>query len=142
LTSLLDINVLLALLDQSHVHHSRAKEWVLAQSDFRWASCPLTQNGFIRIITQPAYPGSISLLEARSLLAHACSNDRHEFWADDISLLSEQLFDFTKVHGARQLTDIYLLGLAVNHDGQFVALDRSISVSTVRNATDKHLVVL
>ncbi|AIE84567.1 hypothetical protein OP10G_1199 [Fimbriimonas ginsengisoli Gsoil 348] len=134
--------MLLALLDGSHVHHVRAKEWLLAQPKPTWASCPITQNGFIRIISQSAYPGSISTSQAFSLLGTAASSPHHRFWPDDLSLLDGSLIDPTLVHGPKQVTDIYLLALAVKHNGRFVALDRAIPLSSVRGAQSHHLVLL
>jgi toxin-antitoxin system PIN domain toxin len=142
LISLLDVNVLLALLDASHVHHDRAKEWLLSQDDARWASCPLTQNGFVRIISQSAYPGRISIERATQLLRSASESDQHVFWDDDISLLDASIFNYEKLHGSKQITDAYLLALATKNRGKLVALDRSISLSCVQGAKDSNLLVL
>ncbi|CAN1498472.1 COG1848 Predicted nucleic acid-binding protein, contains PIN domain [Fimbriimonadaceae bacterium] len=140
--SLLDINVLLALLDASHVHHDRAKEWLLSQDNARWASCPLTQNGFVRIISQAAYPGRVSIGRATQLLRSASESDQHVFWDDDISLLDGSIFDYEKLHGSKQITDAYLLALATKNCGKLVALDRSISLACVRGAENSNLLIL
>jgi toxin-antitoxin system PIN domain toxin len=142
LTALLDINVLLALLDGAHVHHVRAKEWILSRPKPVWASCPLTQNGFVRIISQPSYPGNVSVLHAFTLLLEATSTEHHTFWPDDLSVLDESRFNASMIHGPRQITDAYLLALAVSHGGQLVALDRSISLSAVKGAEPHHLQLL
>ena len=142
MTALLDVNILLALLDTAHVHHQRVKAWLLSQENPSWASCPLTQNGFTRIISQPAYPGHISIERATSLLARASASANHRFWADDLSLLDPSIFDHSKLHGPKQITDAYLLALAVHHGGRLVALDRAIAVNCVRNAKPQHLLLL
>ena len=140
--ALLDVNMLLALLDSAHVHHQRAKSWLLSQTDPAWASCPLTQNGFIRIISQPSYPSAIGVEQATQLLSTSTNSIYHTFWADSLSFLDKSLFDHSHIHGPKQITDAYLLALAVNYGGRLVALDRSIPLSCVRGATPKHLVVL
>jgi len=75
-------------------------------------------------------------------LADACQQDVHEFWSDEVSLLDPDIFDPTRVHGPRQLTDIYLLALAVQHQGSFVTFDTGMPLAAVRNATMHNLVVL
>ena len=134
--------MLLALLDGAHVHHERARDWLLAQAGTGWASCPLTQNGFIRIISQPAYPGPVSVHQATSLLAEAASSVHHHFWPDNLSLLDRSVFDHSQIHGSKQITDAYLLALAVKHGGRLVALDRSIPITCVRGAKPDNLVLL
>src|SRR5690242_2072517 len=121
--ALLDVNVLLALLDRAHVHHARARQWFQSQAAAGWASCPLTQNGFVRIISQPAYPQPISTADAISLLHAATSTNLHAFWAADISLLDPAVLDRSRVHGPRQLTDLYLLALAVQRGGCLATFD-------------------
>jgi uncharacterized protein len=114
---LLDINLLLALLDHAHAHHQRARSWFQAYYHLGWASCPLTQNGFVRIISQPSYPKSITPAHAISSLARATADPGHEFWPADISLLDSTVVDPTHLLGPRQVTDSYLLALAVQRVG-------------------------
>ena len=140
--ALFDVNMLLALLDAAHVHHERAKNWLMSQADPSWASCPLTQNGFVRILSQPSYPGHLSVHSAAKLLAEATVSVHHEFWPDDLSLLDEAAFETTRIHGPGQLTDAYLLGLAAYRGGRLVALDRSIAISGVPRAKSSNLVIL
>jgi len=142
LTALLDVNLLIALLDAAHVHHARARAWLLSQPNPRWASCPITQNGFLRVITQSAYPNPISLTLAASLLTDATQSGHHEFWSDDISLLDNSVVDHSMIHGPRQITDVYLLALAVQHGGRLVALDRAIPLAAARGAKARNLVIL
>lgn len=140
--SLLDVNVLIALIDDKHAFHRTALAWMLDNDHHGWASCPLTQNGFIRIISQPSYAHSVSVAQALQTLQTVCISKHHHFWPDDVSLLDATRFDHSKIHGSRQLTDLYLLGLAVKHQGRFVTLDGAIALSTVKNSTKKNLVVL
>lgn len=140
--ALLDVNVLLALLDSDHVDHVRAHAWLSDNLGAGWASCPVTENGFVRILSQPRYPSPVSPAEAVALLRRAREGGHHAFWPCDVSLLDEQVVDRTRLHGSRQVTDAYLLALAHAHDGRFVTFDRSLSLATVPGATEDDLVVL
>lgn len=140
--ALLDVGVLLALFDEDHVHHVRARTWLSDQAINGWASCPLTQNGFIRIISQPKYPKPISTRSALALLQAAASTPYHEFWPADLSLLEDSVLHSERIHGPKQITDIYLLALAVSRDGFLATFDRAIPLNAVPNAEPNHLVVL
>ena len=140
--ALLDVNVLLALLDADHSDHGRAWEWLDAEITSGWASCAITQNGFVRTISQPRYPSPISPSEAVALLGRATADAHHGYWACDISLLDGDLVDATRLHGPRQVTDAYLLALAVAHDGRFVTFDRGLVLTSVPGASSEHLVVI
>ena len=140
--ALLDINVLLALLDADHVDHQRAREWISGEIQHGWASCALTQNGFVRIVSQPRYPSPISPFEAIERLRRATSTEHHEFWPCSVSLLEDRRVNASHVHGPRQVTDVYLLALAVEHGGRFVTFDRSIPLSAAPGAKPEHLVVV
>ncbi|MBA2337898.1 MAG: PIN domain-containing protein [Acidimicrobiia bacterium] len=140
--ALLDINVLLALLDADHVNHDLAHRWLDDEIETGWASCPITENGFVRIISQPRYPSPVPPAQAIGLLGAACATEHHAFWPCDLSLLEARLVDRTRLHGPRQVTDAYLLALAVAHGGRFVSFDRSLTLAAVPDATGAHLVVL
>ncbi len=140
--ALLDVNVLLALLDSDHVHHERAHEWLDAEADASWATCAVTENGFVRIVSQPRYPSPITTAEAVELVADACADGQHEFWSCDVSLLDSSAIDRTRLHGPRQVTDAYLLALAVSNGGRLATFDRSLPLAAVRGATEDHLKVL
>jgi toxin-antitoxin system PIN domain toxin len=140
--SLLDSNVHLALLDADHVDHQRAQEWISGEIQHGWASCALTQNGFVRIISQPRYPSPVSPSEAVERLRRATGTEHHQFWPCSISLLEDHRVNSSHVHGPRQVTDVYLLALAVEHKGRFVTFDRSIPLSAAPGATQEHLVVV
>lgn len=140
--ALLDINVLLALLDSDHVDHARAHDWLSTGIGDGWASCAITHNGFVRIISHPRYPSPIAPAQAIDLLKHACDGGRHEFWPSDVSLLDDGVVDRSRLHGPRQVTDAYLLALAKRQNGHFVTFDRPLSISTVAGAGKEHLTVL
>lgn len=140
--ALLDINVLIALLDSDHVDHVRVRRWVEAEIINGWASCAITQNGFVRIVSQPRYPSPVAPVQAISRLARAAQTEYHEYWPCSVSLLDGELFDYSRLHGHRQVTDAYLLALATANDGRFVTLDQSIPLDAVHGATAGHLVVI
>jgi uncharacterized protein len=140
--ALLDVNVLIALLDSDHTSHTVALGWFKEHAQEGWASCPITQNGCVRIMSNPGYPNPLPIQSVMKRLADACEEDVHEFWADDVSLLDSDTVDSTRVHGPRQLTDIYLLALTVRHEGRFVTFDTGILLAAVPKATPRHLVVL
>lgn len=140
--ALLDVSVLMALLDTAHVHHMRARTWLQAHIEAGWASCPLTQNGCIRILSQSSYPGSEPPAHVASRLRTATETPWHEFWPDDVSLLDPQSIEWPHVLGSRQLTDVYLLSLAVHRSGCLVTFDRSVSTASVKSARDIHLVTI
>lgn len=140
--SLFDVNVLIALLDSGHVHHDAAHRWWEANRAHGWATCPLTQNGFVGIMTQPSYPVRLSPVEALTRLRHETSRVDHQFWPDDISILDADIFDYRRILGPNQITDHYLLGLAVNNKGRFVTFDTAVSIASVPAASNDHLVSL
>ena len=140
--ALLDVNVLIALLDQAHPHHEAAASWLAKNIKHGWASCPITQNGCIRIMSQPSYPGARPAAQIIERLRGGLDHAAHLFWPDDLSLVDEEVVDPTRVHSARQVTDTYLLALAVKHGGRLVTFDAGIALPAVRGATPKHLVAL
>lgn len=140
--ALLDVNVLIAVHDADHIHHTRALAWLATEVRHGWASCPLTQNGCLRIMSQPGYVNPAPLAQVTAMLQRSTATPHHAFWPDDLSVLDAQSFDHAQVHGHRQLTDLYLLGLAVRHGGRLVTFDQRIPLSAVRGACPEHLVVL
>jgi uncharacterized protein len=142
--ALLDINVLIALLDPDHTFHERAHVWWDANRNGGWSSCPLTENGVVRIMSNPNYSRKLRLTPGDLILriAQFSSQTNHEFWPDDVSLRDARVFDRTRCHSSRLLADIYLLGLSVAHGGWLVTFDEGIPLSAVRSATEEHLVVL
>ncbi len=140
--ALLDVNVLIALLDADHSSHTRATQWFGTHAPAGWASCPITQTGCVRIMSHPGYPNALPVRAVVERLEHAAAAAVHELRPDDVSLRDSRVADATRIHGPRQLTDLYLLALAVRHGGRFVTFDNSISVSAIKGAAKSHLLVL
>ncbi|MGH8042088.1 MAG: TA system VapC family ribonuclease toxin [Rudaea sp.] len=141
--ALLDVNVLIALLDSAHVHHALARNWFKANiGQGGWASCPITQNGCVRILSQPVYRGKVTPREAANLLRSATQSAQHAFWPDDASVLDERSFDWRSLLAAHQITDVYLLALAVKRKGRFVTFDRRVPLAAVAGAQAKHLLLI
>jgi toxin-antitoxin system PIN domain toxin len=139
---LFDVNALIALFDPGHVHHIRTRQWWVENRRAGWASCPLTQNGFVRVVSQPSYSNPVSAAAATEFLAGAVSTPMHEFWPDDVSITDAKLFARDRILGPKQLTDLYLLALAVRRGGRLVTFDRAIPLSVVVGAKPKHLVIV
>ena len=141
--ALLDVNVWVALLDDAHQFSEEANAFI-ESPEARIATCPLVENGVIRIMAMPSYGrgGGLPMHQVRQRLQHACATLDHAFWPDDVSLRDDTLVDFSRVQGHQQVTDLYLLALAVRHGGRLVTFDRAVALSSVRGATAEHLLVL
>ena len=140
--ALLDINVLIALFDQDHTHHPAATEWLDENIVHGWTSCPLTQNGCIQIMSQPRYPNAVHITEIIGRLQNAVSANHHVFISDNISLLNSDTIDHDRLLSPRQVTDIYLLALAVENECRFVTFDRTIPINAAKRATSVSLAVI
>jgi hypothetical protein len=128
-----DVNVLVALFDPTHVHHEAAHAWFAEARRHAWATCPLTQSGFLRVVTNPAYPNRrLTVAEAASYLDQLIANhaETHHFFEDDTSLLDSSRFDLSAVTGHRQVTDLHLLGICVRFKARLVTLDKGITALT------------
>lgn len=140
--AMLDVGVLIAMLDSEHVHHAAVTHWFADNSALGWASCPLTQNGCIRILSQPAYLNSTPAAQVADILSEATASPLHEFWPDSFSLLSPAALHWDRLLSSRHLTDVYLLALAVKNGGRLVTLDQGIPIDAVPDAKPDHLMVL
>jgi toxin-antitoxin system PIN domain toxin len=142
--ALLDVNVIIALLDSNHAFHERAHDWWAANGEAGWAGCPLTENGVVRIMSNPGYSRTtrFSPGELIARLRQFARQSNHEFWPDDITLRDEKCFATERLHSSRLLTDLYLLGLATKHNGRLVTFDQGIPLSAVRNARTDNLFVV
>jgi len=139
-TALLDVNVLVALHDPAHPNHEDAHRWFGRNRKRGWATCPVTVNGCVRVLSNPAYPiATAAPAEVASRLRVLCAGPGHELWSDSVSLLDESLFRPQAIAGHRQITDTYLLGLAVRHGGRLATFDRSIPLKAVVGAGAAHL---
>jgi toxin-antitoxin system PIN domain toxin len=134
--SLLDVNVLVALFFPDHIHHDLAHDWFADHRNKGWATCAVTQNGFIRVACQqPSDEVLVRPAEVIASLDRFCRDTLHHHWADDVSLTDAELFEPQYISGHRQLTDVYLLGLAKKMGGRLATFDRSIPVKAVRGGT-------
>src|SRR6185503_4458776 len=106
--SLLDVNVVVALLDRDHIHHRSARSWLEREIDHGWASCAITQNGVVRVMSLPRYPNAVTTAEAADRLESATRDPHHVYWPCSISLLDGKVVDRSYLHGPRQVTDVYL----------------------------------
>lgn len=140
---LLDVNVLIALFDPGHIHHGAAHEWFGAVGHEAWATCPLTENGFVRILSNPRYAGRrTTVRDAVERLRTLTEADGHAFWDDAVSLLDAARLDARALHGHREITDAYLLALAVARPGVLATFDTGVRTDAVPGAKPEHLVVL
>ena len=129
---LLDVNVLLALCDEAHEFHQPAWNWFETRGIDNWSTCPLTENGFVRIFGHPGHPnGPGTIFAAWSILDEMCGAEGHQFWPDAISLRDRKLFSNLEGISSRGLTDLYLLGLATHHHARFATFDRHILSASV-----------
>ena len=141
--ALLDVNVLVALFDPAHPNHEDAHRWFGKNRKRGWATCPLTANGCVRVLSNPAYPTvQATPAEVVSRLRTLCSTPGHRFWSDSVSLLDEELFRTQVLMGHHQVTDIYLLGLAVRKNGRLITFDRSIPLKAIMGADAGHIELL
>lgn len=140
--ALLDVNVLIALLDSGHAQHRIALNWFVEHAESGWASCPLTQNGCLRILAQPRYPRPLPMRAVAERLGRFTDEAVHAFWPDGLSVLNPRHVNLERLHGPAQITDAYLLALAVEHEGRLVTFDDRIAIGTVPGATSDNLLRL
>ena len=134
--------MLIALFDAAHVHHADAHGWMAKNQRFGWATCPITQNGCVRVMSQPRYPGRIPVAEIARRLTAAVATAEHTFWSDSISVCDSSHFNLERLLTSKVLTDTYLLGLAAREGGRLVTFDRTILPAAVKRATAENLVIL
>lgn len=131
---LLDVNTVLALLDPQHVFHEAAHAWVTNTPDLRWLTCPLVQNGVLRVASQAAYPNRLgTVAEVMGVLQAFCADPRHEFCPDDVSLLDADALLAPEKLTPSRVNDLYLLLLARHHDAKLATFDSRIPVEAVRD---------
>jgi uncharacterized protein len=138
---LLDINVLIALCDPAHPHAAAARKAFTAELTCDgWATCPLIENGFLRILGSRKYPGGPgSAQAARHLLTGILATPGHQFWPDDLSLTSVDIFPH--LPASENITDFYLLALAVKHGGRFATFDRTVPASLLPGGPSAYHVI-
>lgn len=125
MVGLLDVNLLVALAWPTHVHHDRAHRWFERSRKGGWATCPATQAGFVRIVSNPSFsPHALTPRDAFEHLGRILAAPGHVFWADDTPLVGSRFLAVAKLVGYRQVTDAHLLAVALRHRGALVTLDR------------------
>jgi toxin-antitoxin system PIN domain toxin len=140
--TLLDVNVLVALFDPDHIHHDTAHEWFAAHRSDGWATCPLTELALVRILSNPTHwPGAERSAGVLERLRQFRASGNHQFWRDSLEL-TDDIFNLSLLKGHRQLTAVYLLGLAVRRNGCLATFDRSIPTGAVSGAERETLLLI
>lgn len=140
MVALLDVSTLIALVDSDHVGHGAIQKSFIEHHRSGWATCPLTENGMVRVLSQADYPsGKRTPAEVIQILnaLRTAFRDFHQFWPDDISIAATSAFDSALIAGPRQITDIYLLDLATRHKGMLVSFDLSLSWQAIRGRSER-----
>jgi len=139
---LLDVNVLIALIDPAHVQHDKAHAWFAKTGRKAWATCPLTENGVLRIVGHARYlnsPGTPAAVA--ELMATFLAHPGHEFWPDDVTLMDRERVHAARLLDSAQVTDSYLLALAAAHNGKLATFDRQLVTDAVVNGSQAlHLI--
>lgn len=141
--ALLDVNVLVALFDPDHVHHDLAHDWFADHRTAGWATCPITENGFVRIVSNPRYRSDGT--RPNALVDHLrrfCRSGHHHFWPAAVSLCDEDLFAMNGAWGHAHVTDLYLLGLAKKMGGALATFDRTVPRDAVKGLKRDQLAVI
>ncbi len=128
---LLDVNVLVAILDLNHLEHDRTVAWFLDHSPSGWATCPLTENGVVRVLSNPRYPNGRPVGALVRLLRELRAAGDWRFLDDSLSLASGEYFLADRILGPSQITDTYLLGLCKATGYRLATLDRKLSASAI-----------
>jgi len=133
---LLDTNLLIALLWPAHERHDRAVKWFVHHRDKGWATCPITEAGFVRIVSNPAFSrDAVQPREAIQVLSANTVAKDHQFWPDESPLAETVVFAGVRLLGHQQVTDAYLLGLAIRRGGKLATLDQRIGALTDPKST-------
>jgi uncharacterized protein len=140
--ALFDVNVLIALFQPDHVHHEIAHAWLRSNGEHGWATCPITENGFVRILSNPRFPLPQPPATALQLLMLAIQRADHQFWPNSSSLTDKSVFDIANLNNHGQITDISLLATAVLNGGRLVTFDRKIRFAAVKGCKPENLVIL
>ncbi|MBV9073380.1 MAG: VapC toxin family PIN domain ribonuclease [Acidobacteria bacterium] len=139
---LLDINVLLALVWPSHEAHHVVAAWFKHNQKSGWATCPITQIGFVRILSNPAFSGnSVSPDEAQEILARTVEQTSHRFWPADVDYQTAIASSAASLSGHKQISDAYLVGLAMHHRGKFATLDQRIKTMLPEASRSREFVI-
>jgi toxin-antitoxin system PIN domain toxin len=125
---LLDVNVLVPLFWRGHNDHNAAQQWFREHERKGWATCPLTQAAFVRLVSNPAFStDAVPPVEAIALLEENLRLSSHEFWPDDLSFAEAAAYLRPDISGHKQITDVYLLGLAIHRQAKFATFDKPLA---------------
>ncbi len=141
---LLDVNVLIAMTWPTHRAHGKVQQWLAHHAREKWATCPFTETAFVRIVSNQAFsPDALTPADAIALLRSNLAHSAHLFWPDDIGLLDAIAHCQERIVGHQQITDAYLLGLALHRKGKLVTLDSSIaSLVAEKNPTRDSIILI
>jgi uncharacterized protein len=140
--ALLDVNFLIALMDPEHEFHAAAHVWFQQQRHFGWATCPITENGCLRILSRPGYPvQGLTATRVRDMMTEFVGLEGHRFWPDSVSILEPDRFDLQSAR-SNAITDLYLLSLAVANRGRLVTFDQRIHWEWVRGSAPGNLEIV
>ena len=143
ITALPDVNLLIALAWPNHQHHLTARSWFMEEGQADWATCPMTQAGFVRISSNPVIiEDTASPLVAKELLTHLTARPGHRFWPDDLDFSQTGALPGSLFQGHRQVTDAYLVLLAQAHNGRLVTLDRALANAVAGTELESAVVML
>ena len=142
MVALLDVNILVALFDPDHIHHEIAHDWFADHREAGWATCSITETGLVRVLAHPSYGAGLRAADVVDLLRRFAGSGHHVFWEDRQSIAAAGMFRTELIANPRQVTDVHLLGLAVQHDGCLATLDRSIPWRAVTGASAAHLKII
>ena len=140
---LLDVNVLIAMAWPTHRDHQKVHEWLARHARDGWATCPLTQTSFVRILSNPAFSANaLTPTDALTLLQANLAHPAHRFWADEVSMIDSLKLLAQKLAGHQQVTDAYLLGLAIHKRGKLATMDRAVRTLLPDKSPERDFVVL
>jgi toxin-antitoxin system PIN domain toxin len=135
---LLDVNALIALISPGHVHHDSMHNWFTRKSFRGWATCAITENGAVRVLSQPVFAKGLRRpIQVIELLHASKQSDHHHFWTGEVSLTDGALFHADRITSHKHVTDAYLLGLAAKHGAKLVSFDRTLPWQAIRSGTDR-----
>ena len=140
---LLDVNVLVALAWREHTAHAVARAWFRRNARHGWATCPVTQAAFVRLLANPAFSSAaVTPGEAMRVLELALQHPSHVFWSDEIGLAAAVHPLRRRIVGHRQVNDAYLLGLAIHKGGRLATLDRGLLALLPDDSEHRHRIEL
>ena len=132
--ALLDVNVLVALAWPNHVHHDATRSWFAERRLSGWATCPLTESGFVRVSCNPSVVHhTVTPSDAIALLRRLRQSESHSFWPLDRSVIALPDDILARIQGYRQITDAVLLAAAIRRGGQLATLDGGLARLVAEN---------